>query len=91
LFRRFTRSTAARSPGEGSTGLGLAIVHAVSDAHGGTVRVERSASGGARFVVSLSAKDAAVDDVDVTPGATAFTVSLPTAPIAELPGTSASS
>jgi len=56
LFRRFTRGTAARSPGEGSTGLGLAIVDAVVGAHGGHI------------------------DVDATPGATAFTVSLPAAP-----------
>jgi two-component system OmpR family sensor kinase len=56
LFRRFTRGSAARSPGAGSTGLGLAIVDAVVGAHGGHIHV------------------------DPTPGATAFTVSLPAAP-----------
>jgi two-component system OmpR family sensor kinase len=56
LFRRFTRGSAARSPGGGSTGLGLAIVDAVVGAHGGHIYV------------------------DPTPGATAFTVSLPVAP-----------
>jgi two-component system OmpR family sensor kinase len=56
LFRRFTRGSAARSPGAGSTGLGLAIVDAVVGAHGGHI------------------------EVDNTPGATSFTVSLPAAP-----------
>ena len=35
------------------TGLGLAIVREVADAHNGSVRVENSALGGARFVVSF--------------------------------------
>ncbi len=35
------------------TGLGLAIVREVADAYDATVRVENSASGGARFVVSF--------------------------------------
>jgi two-component system, OmpR family, sensor histidine kinase TctE len=35
------------------TGLGLAIVREVADAHNASVRVERSALGGARFVVSF--------------------------------------
>ena len=35
------------------TGLGLAIVREVADAHNASVRVETSASGGARFVVSF--------------------------------------
>jgi two-component system, OmpR family, sensor histidine kinase TctE len=36
------------------TGLGLAIVREVADAHNASVRVERSALGGARFVVSFA-------------------------------------
>jgi two-component system, OmpR family, sensor kinase len=56
LFQRFTRGSAARSPGAGSTGLGLAIVDAVVGAHGGRI------------------------EVDTSPGATSFTVSLPAAP-----------
>ena len=35
------------------TGLGLSLVRATADAHGGSVRVERAASGGARFVLTL--------------------------------------
>jgi two-component system, OmpR family, sensor histidine kinase TctE len=36
------------------TGLGLAIVREVAEAHNASVRVERSALGGARFVVSFA-------------------------------------
>ncbi len=35
------------------TGLGLSLVRATAAAHGGAVRVERAASGGARFVLEL--------------------------------------
>ncbi len=38
---------------EGGSGLGLAIVKAVAEAHGGEVRIESSALGGARVVVAL--------------------------------------
>jgi signal transduction histidine kinase len=50
LFERFVRGAGDRG---GSFGLGLAIVAAVADAHSGTVSLEKSASGGARFVVDL--------------------------------------
>ncbi|GAC1440543.1 MAG: HAMP domain-containing sensor histidine kinase [Solirubrobacteraceae bacterium] len=52
LFERFVRGSGDRG---GSFGLGLAIVHAVATEHGGSVKLERAASGGARFVVPLSA------------------------------------
>ncbi len=39
----------------GGSGLGLAIVHGIVSAHGGTVHVETSPSGGARFVTSWPA------------------------------------
>jgi two-component system sensor histidine kinase KdpD len=50
IFQPFRR-------GEGSTssGLGLAISHAIVDAHGGTIRVERTPGGGATFVFDLPA------------------------------------
>ena len=35
------------------SGLGLSIVHAIVTQHGGTLRVEDSPEGGARFIVSL--------------------------------------
>jgi two-component system OmpR family sensor kinase len=54
LFQRFTRGSAARSPGEGSTGLGLAIVDAVVGAHGGRIEVD-AAAGATAFTVTLPA------------------------------------
>jgi two-component system OmpR family sensor kinase len=51
IFERFVRGGGDRA---GSSGLGLAIVRAVAESHGGTVGLERPASGrGARFVVRL--------------------------------------
>jgi signal transduction histidine kinase len=56
LFERFVRGAGDAG---GSFGLGLAIVRAVTLAHGGTVRVERTtregARSGARFVVRIPA------------------------------------
>jgi signal transduction histidine kinase len=43
-----------KQPGKG-TGLGLAIVHRIVEAHGGTVEVSRSRSGGALFRVRIPA------------------------------------
>jgi two-component system OmpR family sensor kinase len=55
VFERFYRVDAARVRGNGgtSTGLGLAIVAALVAAHGGEVRVEDTAGGGATFAVQL--------------------------------------
>ena len=50
LFARFVRGRGDRG---GSFGLGLAIVAAVTHAHGGTVTVDDSPHGGARFTVHL--------------------------------------
>ncbi|MBS1871007.1 MAG: HAMP domain-containing histidine kinase [Actinobacteria bacterium] len=55
LFERFVR---AHGDGGGGSGLGLAIVRAVAVSHGGSVRIERAATGGARFVVRLPAAPA---------------------------------
>jgi two-component system OmpR family sensor kinase len=49
IFDRFVR---AERTGGGS-GLGLSIVRAVAEAHDGSVRVDESPAGGARFVVRL--------------------------------------
>jgi signal transduction histidine kinase len=63
VFERFVRG---RGDGGGSFGLGLAIVRAVTQAHGGTVTLERTqrdgAAGGARFVVTLPAADGAASN-----------------------------
>ena len=55
IFDRFYRADASRTPGDESsgTGLGLAIVKAIADGHGGSVRAENMAGGGARVSVAL--------------------------------------
>jgi two-component system sensor histidine kinase BaeS len=53
VFERFYRVDRARQRGDGGSGLGLAIVRALAEAHGGTVRVDASPLGGARFEVRL--------------------------------------
>ncbi|MBB2987542.1 sensor histidine kinase [Terracoccus luteus] len=59
VFERFTRLDASRARHSGGSGLGLAIVREIAAAHGGTVRVETSPLGGARFVVTLAAAPSA--------------------------------
>lgn len=53
VFERFVRLEESRSRDQGGSGLGLAIVHQIVTAHGGTIRVDGSEMGGARFVVTL--------------------------------------
>ena len=53
VFERFVRLDEARGRDAGGTGLGLAIVRELVAAHGGTVAVDASTLGGARFTVSL--------------------------------------
>jgi signal transduction histidine kinase len=59
IFDRFARVGQARdrlaisTAPDAGTGLGLAIAHACAVRHGGSIRVEDSALGGARFVVRL--------------------------------------
>ncbi len=53
VFERFVRLDEARARDAGGSGLGLAIVRAVAEAEGGSVRVEDSPLGGARFTVVL--------------------------------------
>ncbi len=53
VFERFTRLDDARSAADGGSGLGLAITRELVETHGGTVTVDATAGGGARFVVRL--------------------------------------
>jgi two-component system phosphate regulon sensor histidine kinase PhoR len=52
VFERFYRVDKSRSR-PGGTGLGLAIVRHLVELHGGQVRAENQAQGGARFTVTL--------------------------------------
>ena len=53
VFERFARLDEARTGGAGRAGLGLAIVHDIVTRHGGSITVEDSPSGGARFVITM--------------------------------------
>jgi signal transduction histidine kinase len=53
VFERFTRLDEARDRAHGGVGLGLAIARDVTQNHGGTIQLEHSPLGGARFVVEL--------------------------------------
>lgn len=66
LFERFMRSDNARSRATGGSGLGLSIVHTLVTQQGGTVRVERSERGGARFTVRVPSVRAEDDTLDTS-------------------------
>ncbi len=53
IFEPFYRADPSRSRASGGTGLGLAVVKHLVQVHGGVVRAENRAEGGARFVVQL--------------------------------------
>jgi two-component system OmpR family sensor kinase len=53
VFERFYRMDSSRTRDAGGSGLGLSIVSALVAAHGGNVRVEETAGGGATFVVEM--------------------------------------
>ena len=55
VFEPFHRLDSSRDRHTGGFGLGLAIVWRVALVHGGDVRLEEAASGGARFVMTLPA------------------------------------
>jgi two-component system, OmpR family, sensor kinase len=57
VFERFYRADTSRTRETGGSGLGLAIVAAIVGSHGGSVRVEDTAGGGATLVVSLPWRD----------------------------------
>ncbi len=53
IFEPFYRLDRSRDRATGGFGLGLSIAHKAVALHGGSIRVEASALGGARFVISL--------------------------------------
>ncbi len=55
VFERFTRLDDSRTRDRGGAGLGLSVVKATVSAMGGTVAVDRSPLGGARFRITLPA------------------------------------
>ena len=55
VFERFVRLDDARARDTGGSGLGLAIVREIATAHGGRVRIEDAAGGGACVRVELPA------------------------------------
>jgi two-component system OmpR family sensor kinase len=60
VFEPFSRRERDRARGSGGTGLGLAIVKAIVDAHGGSVAVESSPTGGTTFSIRLPDYRAAI-------------------------------
>ncbi len=55
VFERFYRVDKSRARDPGGTGLGLSIVKHLVELHGGEVRAENRAEGGARFTITLPA------------------------------------
>ena len=51
VFEPFIRLDESRDRGTGGAGLGLAIVKRVAANHGGTIEIQSSPLGGARFVL----------------------------------------
>jgi len=51
VFQRFYRGDSTQVQQAGGIGLGLALVREIVRGHGGRIRIERSALGGARFVL----------------------------------------
>lgn len=53
IFEPFFRADRSRSKTTGGYGLGLSICKRVMEAHGGSIRVERPAGGGASFILTF--------------------------------------
>ncbi|MDJ0319372.1 HAMP domain-containing sensor histidine kinase [Pseudarthrobacter sp. PS3-L1] len=66
VFERFYRADTSRTRETGGSGLGLAIVAAIVGSHGGTVKVQDTAGGGATLSVTIpwQADEALHDSVD---------------------------
>ncbi len=53
VFERFSRIDDARRRGDGGTGLGLSIARAITEHHGGSIRLDDKHETGARFIVEI--------------------------------------
>lgn len=53
IFQRFCRLNTCRGHGNRDPGLGLAVARDIAQAHHGSLHVEDSSAGGARFVLDL--------------------------------------
>ena len=58
VFEPFYRVDSSRSSSTGGSGLGLAITKQIVEAHGGSIKLEASDRGGARFSISLPSAQA---------------------------------
>jgi two-component system OmpR family sensor kinase len=59
IFERFWRADPGRGRGKAGAGLGLSIVASIVAAHGGRATAENAPDGGARFAVTIPAREAA--------------------------------
>ena len=70
IFEKFERGKKeSATPG---VGLGLTICRAIMQAHGGTIRGETRATGGASFILTLPRGVPPIDDGSMPNGGTAF-------------------
>ena len=53
VFEPFVRLEASRNRRTGGAGLGLAIARNAAEAHGGSISLDASPSGGARAIIAL--------------------------------------
>ncbi|HNN96186.1 MAG TPA: ATP-binding protein, partial [Pseudomonadota bacterium] len=58
IFEPFMRLEAGRRQGQAGCGLGLSIVRRIVERHGGSIELDRSPLGGARFRLLLPAAPA---------------------------------